>query len=315
MLENSALTTIHKNMGADGTQSLSGWSNAYLTLVVQGSSLSTLEAKKRDLRLFLQFAESIGVNDRVQYWTPALSKSFQGEMIGTYSAATAARTMATLRHFARWLQGRVVFAAGDPMAGVTPIKLDEPSWNGLSKKDLFQLNMAMDIRLATCKRKDQNPLLEAAVFYLLLGTGLRESELINLDFEQYQGGNCLINVRRKGQRVSKKVPIPKDVVAHLDRYLLDECRQNDEPLFKTRWGKRLRRLDVANICKRISLLTPDRIKLTPHMLRHTFLKRVTDKHGVHIAQKLSGNVSVREIFRYAKPSEEESASVVDELFT
>lgn len=54
---------------------------------------------------------------------------------------------------------------------------------------------------------------------------------------------------------------------------------------------------------------------SPHMLRHTFLKRVTDKHGVHIAQKLSGNVSVREIFRYAKPSEEESAAVVEGLFT
>ena len=48
------------------------------------------------------------------------------------------------------------------------------------------------------------------------------------------------------------------------------------------------------------------------MLRHTFLKRVTDQYGVHIAQKLSGNVSVREIFRYA--NEEESASVVEGLF-
>lgn len=157
-------------------------------------------------------------------------------------------------------------------------------------------------------------MLEAAIFYLLLGTGLRDSELINLNFEQYQGGCSLINVRRKGQCVSKKVPIPKDAVALLDRYLLNECRQNDEPLFKTRWGKKLRRLDVANICKRTSLLTPDRIKLTPHMLRHTFLKRVTDKHGLHIAQKLSANVSVREILRYAKPSEEKSAAVVEELF-
>lgn len=73
-------------------------------------------------------------------------------------------------------------------------------------------------------------------------------------------------------------------------------------------------MDVFNICKRISQLTPERIKLTPHMLRHTFLKRVTDKHGIHIAQQLSGNVSVKEIFRYARPSYEESASVVENLF-
>jgi len=199
------------------------------------------------------------------------------------------------------------------MEGIQSIKLDEPAWNGLSKKELSQLKMAVDIRLSACKRKDQNPQLEAAVFYLLLNTGLRESELINLNFGQYQEGSMFINVRGKGQRVSKKVPVPKDAALYLDRYL-GEGRGEDEPLLKTRGGNRLHRMDVIGICKRLSCLTPDRVKLTPHMLRHTFLKRITDQHGVHIAQKLSGNVSVREIFRYAKPSEEESAAVVEGLF-
>lgn len=313
-MENSAITELHKNTSHRDTHSLLGWSNAYLSLVVRGSSSLTLKAKERDLRLFLQFAESIGIDDRVQFWTPALSKSFQSEMLGIYSPATVARMMASVGHFARWLKSRIVFSAGDPMEGVQSIKLDEPAWNGLSKKELAQLKMAVDIRLAACKRKDQNPLLEAAVFYVLLYTGLRESELINLNFGQYTQRNAFVDVRRKGQRVSKKVPLPKDAAVYLDRYLADETRQENEPLFKTRGGNRLLRSDVASICRRIALLTPDRIKLTPHMLRHTFLKRVTDQHGVHIAQKLSGNVSVREIFRYARPSEEESASVVEGLF-
>lgn len=155
---------------------LSGWSNAYLSLVVKGSSSLTLKAKEQDLRLFLQLAESIGVNDHVQLWRPALSKSFQTEMLSLYSPATIARMMATLSHFSGWLKGRVVFSAGDPMEGVQSIKLDEPAWNGLSKKELAQLKMAVDIRLAACKRRDQNPLLEAAVFFVLLYTGLRESD-------------------------------------------------------------------------------------------------------------------------------------------
>jgi len=97
----------------------------------------------------------------------------------------------------------------------------------------------VDIRLAACKRKDQNPQLEAAVFYLLLYTGLRESELINLNFGQYQEGNALISVRRKGQRVSKKVHVPKDAAVYLDKYLVSEYRGGDEPLLKTRGGNRL----------------------------------------------------------------------------
>lgn len=313
-MPNSSSTALHKNIEARDTQSLTAWCSAYLALVVNGSSPSTSKAKERDLKLFVQFSQSIGTNDRVQYWTPALSKSFQTEMMSTYSPATVSRTMATLRHFAGWLKGRVLLSAGNPMEGVKSIKLDEPAWNGLSKKELFQLKMAVDIRLAASKRKDQNPLIEAAVFYLLLYTGLRESELVNLNFDQYRDHSALIDVRRKGQRVSKKVPVPRDAAAYVDKYLMDEVRSHDEPLFKTRNGNRLHRTDVNNICKRIAILTPDRIKLTPHMLRHTFLKRVADQHGVHFAQKLSGNVSVREIFRYAKPSEEESAKIVEGLF-
>lgn len=313
-MENSALSVSHKIIRHDHTNSLSGWCSAYLALVVKGSSPATYEAKKRDLHLFLRFCENIGVGDRIQLWVPTLSKSFQTEMLRAYSPASAARTMATLKHFAKWLKERIAFPAGNPMEGLQSIKLEEPSWNGLNKKELFQLKMAVDIRLSSCKRKDQNPLLEAAVFYVLLYTGLRESELINLNFGQYQDGNAFINVRRKGPRISKKIPIPKEATIYLDRYLLHENRADGDPLFKTRGQNRLNRKDVANICHRLSTLTPDRIKLSPHMLRHTFLKRVTDKHGVHIAQKLSGNVSVREIFRYAKPSEEESAGLVEALF-
>lgn len=45
-----------------------------------------------------------------------------------------------------------------------------------------------------------------------------------------------------------------------------------------------------------------------------FLKKVTDKHGVHFAQEMSGNVSIREIFRYAKPCQDEIQSTIEELF-
>ena len=107
---------------------------------------------------------------------------------------------------------------------------------------------------------------------------------------------------------------PKDAAKYLNDYLEKENRESQSPLLTGRGGNRLTRNDVYTICQRISLFAPTKTKLTPHMLRHTFLKRVTDKHGVHVAQKLSGNTSVREIFRYARPSEEEVEEVVEGLF-
>ncbi|AGN14163.1 integrase/recombinase XerD [Legionella pneumophila subsp. pneumophila str. Sudbury] len=37
-------------------------------------------------------------------------------------------------------------------------------------------------------------------------------------------------------------------------------------------------------------------------------------HGVYFGSVLSGNVSIKEIFRYAKPSQEEMQTTIEELF-
>ena len=79
-------------------------------------------------------------------------------------------------------------------------------------------------------------------------------------------------------------------------------------------------LDVYRICQRVLkqalafLPEQEKFEFTPHKLRHTFLKKVTDKYGVHFAQELSGNVSIKEIFRYAKPSQEEMQETIEQLF-
>lgn len=167
-MKNSAISVSHKINEHQHANSLLGWCSAYLALVVSGSSPATHEAKKRDLGLFLRFCGNIGVGDRVQLWVPSLSKSFQAEMLSTYSAASVARTMATLKHFAKWLKERISLVAGDPMAGVQSIKLEEPSWNGLTKRELFQLKMAVDIGLSSCAQGSKSSSRSRSVLYAAL---------------------------------------------------------------------------------------------------------------------------------------------------
>ncbi len=108
--------------------------------------------------------------------------------------------------------------------------------------------------------------------------------------------------------------------AYLDQYMETRSSDENEPLFITRYGTRLQTLDVYRICQRVLkqalafLPEQEKFEFTPHKLRHTFLKKVTDKHGVHFAQELSGNVSIKEIFRYAKPSQDEIQATIEELF-
>ena len=57
----------------------------------------------------------------------------------------------------------------------------------------MRLKSACEQRIKSCTRKNQNPLLETAVFYILLGTGLRESELVTLNVEQYLKKGCTMS--------------------------------------------------------------------------------------------------------------------------
>ena len=325
--ENPSGYEANKILAREIGDSLAAWAGLYFALNVAGGSRATEAAKRRDLERFLGFFHAEVGHDKVDGWTPAVSRRFQKSLEHTVSAktgerlrtATVNRTVATVRHFGRWLHKKRPLLAGDPMAGVKDVVSDPPDWNGLTARQVMRLKSACEQRVNLCGKKNQDPLLEAAVFHVLLHTGLRAGEFSALDLAQYHHRG-FHEVIRKGKRVSKKVPLPSEAVRWLERYL-DESRGRDEgPLLLGRYGERLSAQGIARICARLArqasaqLGEGERFKLTPHQLRHTFLRLVTDRHGVHYAQRLSGNVSIREVFRYAKPSDEEIAEDVEALF-
>ncbi len=308
--------------------SLTAWANLYIAVHVVGAPLKTQEAKLRDLQAFLAWFSSEVGHDQIDGWTPAVSRAFLTAMRGrvsevtgrVLSATTVNRVLATVRHFGRWLHAQRPLLAGNPLEGVRAVQVDAPTWNGLTDRQIMRLRAACEQRVKVCTRADQDPLLEAAVFHVLLHTGLREFELASLDREQYHHRG-FHEVTRKGSRVTKKVPVPTDARVWLDRYIEQRGGARKGPLFLSRTGSRIATQDIRRMCHRLSaqagaqLPAKERFRLNPHQLRHTFLKRVADKHGVHVAQRMSGNVSIREIFRYTQPHQDEVDLAVEDLFT
>lgn len=310
------------------TNSLTAWLSFYYQVHVKGAPLKTEQAKQNDLTKFLNFFQREVGHDQVDNWTPAVSKQFQRSLCNTvsektgkvYKATSINRTMATIRHVGRWLYQQRPLIAGDPLSGVKDLQTDAPEWNGLNSKQLMRLKAACEQRAKICTRKNQNALLETAVFYLLLGTGLRESELVSLNVYQYHSKGLHLVVRHKSKRTTNKIPLSQEAREHLDNYLKARTVEPDEPLFMNRAGNRVNTRNIYRICQRVLkqvlALLPEheKFEFTPHKLRHTFLKKVTDKHGVHFAQEMSGNVSIKEIFRYAKPSQDEMQTTIEKLF-
>ena len=257
------------------------WIDLYIKIVVLGSSRNTIAAKQSDLLKFSQFFhEQIGA-EHIDLWTPSISRAFQSHLFSTYQATTINRIMATLRHFASWLNDKRPLPAGHPLDQVVDIQTDDPVWMGLSRQELAALRSAVDIRLKTCTKKQHNAPLEAAVFYTLLHTGLRGSELCALSQSQYHSRG-FHQVKRKGKKVSRKVPVPGEARKYLDAYLEGEQKTGkllvpDQPLFISKRGGRLTMRALQKILTRINNQAnahmPDdrKFKVTPHMLRHTFL--------------------------------------------
>lgn len=50
----------------------------------------------------------------------------------------------------------------------------------------------------------------------------------------------------------------------------------------------------------VKLELGENFHFTPHKLRHTFMKKAANKHRLQFAYEASGNVCIRQTFRYAK---------------
>ncbi len=301
----------------------------YFKVQVMDAPIKTQQAKQRDLEKFLQFFNQELGHEQIDGWTPAVTKEFQQQLSNIiskttgnkYPVTTVNRIMATLRHFAAWLITQRSLIVGNPLAGVRDLKIEDPNWSGLTNTQILRLKTAIEQRIKACTKKNQDPLLEAAVFYLLWQTGLLESELVALNCGQYYNKALHQVLRTKNRRVNAKVSVPQEARKVLELYLSARPGANQQDsLFISRYGKRLKPQDVFRLCKRLAkqatifFMPEEQFKFSPHMLRHTFLKKVTYRYGLHVAQQLSGNSSIREIFLYAKPSHVEIITNVDELF-
>ena len=299
-------------------------------MILRGKS-KTKKAQKMDLQKFLSFFVNEIGSYHIDNWTPSISKGFQRLLLShtsqitgqNYKATTINRIFATLKHCASWIGERREFAAGNPFEGVKDLMQDEPDWNGLTDRQLMLLRSAIDTRLKICSRNNQNPLLEAAVFFTLLHTGLRKFELCSLRLDQYYNKG-LHDIRRKGNMITKRVFLPDDARKWVDQYLEWREKNKDKVennfLFVNKNYQPLSETAVTRLCQRISrqacvnLKEDEKFVLAPHQLRHTCLKRANDKHGMSFAKKISGNIGDRELYRYTAPSQQEVEEKVEGLF-
>ncbi len=266
----------------------------------RGLTPRTIEAYRHDLAKFGQFvAKETGSQATIanidQYTIKAYLQFLANTGIKKSNATvTRGRKLATLKSFFKYLavEGKV---KTDPanLVKMPKVKRKEPSY--LTEQEYKRL-----IRTVQKNATQYFKLRDIAIINMLLGMGLRLSELVGLNVGSVNFEDGVIKVTRKGNQ-ERTLPTNDDVMICLQRYL--KSRKDvlyASPLFLS---KRNQRIDGATVWylvkKYLKQAQIEKDKLSPHTLRHTFATTLL-KQGVNILaiKELMSHRNLRTTERY-----------------
>ncbi len=212
-----------------------------------------------------------------------------------YSPATMARKIATLRSFFKWAERRGV-SGTNPMLAIRTPKQGKRLPKAVSMEQIEKL-------LITPSDRDVLGLRDRAMLETLYSTGLRVSELVDLNFEDLdEPGECL-RVRGKGKR-ERMVPLGSHAMAAVKRYALmvrGDARfagqwapeVTTKPLFLNKHGGRMSSRSVRRKLDKYLKEAGLDPKISPHTLRHSFATHLLENGAdLRSVQELLGHQSL-----------------------
>jgi integrase/recombinase XerC len=204
-----------------------------------------------------------------------------------YAKSSIARRLSAIRSFYRYLIREELISASPAATTVSP-KLDRRLPAFLTVDEARRLVESPDISRPYGQR-------DRALLELLYASGLRVSELVNMNLEQVNLSTNEIRVWGKGSKeriVLIGAPAARALSEYIDkgrRELLGKKRNS--ALFVNRYGGRLPVRRVQKILARYSRNINK--KVHPHILRHTFATHLLDGGAdLKVVQELLGHADL-----------------------
>jgi integrase/recombinase XerD len=249
--------------------------------VEKGLSQNTMLAYGRDLRKFREFADERGRklaqlrrDDIVDFLTSLYHSGLDSRSV--------ARHLVSTRNFLRFCQveGSIV---EDPSAYVETPKFRMRLPAHLSVEEVNRLLAQPDVTTLVGMR-------DRAMIELLYSAGLRVSELVSLRLSDLQMETGCVRCIGKGNK-ERLVPMGRTAITAVKAYLNGSRqaltgRTASPYLFLNRFGMRIGRIGFWKKLTEYGRHAGLRLKLKPHMLRHSFathlLERGADLRSVQL---------------------------------
>lgn len=251
-----------------------------------GLSDNTLAAYRNDLTQFVHYLHRHhgGLLSADAEWV----RRYLSMRARRHSNRSAARSLSSIKRFYRHALAQGLIA-DDPCAEVTPPALGRPLPKSISEAQVERLINAPDTACALGLR-------DRAMLETLYASGLRVSELVNLEMNQLDLTAGVCRAFGKGGK-ERLVPLGEAAVDWLGRYLAEARgeligQHQSAAVFVTRRGAAMTRQAFWRNLRRYAAIAGV-ADLSPHTLRHAFATHLLN-HGADLrsVQMLLGHSSV-----------------------
>lgn len=278
---------------------------AYL-LTEQRVSTNTFFSYKRDINQFVGFLEKNAF--MLESITSDELKKFVHHLYGLkLSARSIGRKISTLKTFFAYLASHFDIKNHAKELHIPKIEKRLPTY--LTQQEVTQV--------LACADKDRSPLgiRNAMMIYLLYGSGMRVSELVNIKIVDIHFDTRFIAIEGKGGR-QRMIPLPQSIMILLNDYIQAQTTavtpngiKDPIYLFPIVYGKKIKPISRQScwiILKKICEQAGIKRAISPHQLRHSFATHMLEK-GVDLRslQVLLGHeeITTVEVYTHVETSQ------------
>lgn len=263
---------------------------------IRHKSLNTVESYKRDVTQYISYLDGTGVTD-ISYTTKTtvLSYLLYLQKEGRASS-TVSRTLASLRSYYLFMMQNGAVKS-NPTSNLEAPHVEKKIPKILSGEEV-------ELLLEQPKNCDNKGIRDKAMLELLYATGIRVSELINLDVSDVNVPMSF--VRCKGGKKERIIPMGHQAKDALENYINNVRKymvkdENETALFVNCSGARLSRQGFWKLIKYYQHIAGIETDITPHTLRHSFAAHLLENGAdLHSIQEMMGHADISSTQVYSR---------------
>lgn len=261
--------------------------------VIRGKADNTINSYANDFKLIFNFIKQLKGIDMidVDVLKTITVDDYYEFLLQFDNISTRNRRICSLKSLGKWLKKRRESVVINGLLDLETSAIGNPFPNYLTKNE-------MDL-IVKATSKSNYPERDRAIITVLANTGMRVSELIDLNLNSIKDNKVTITGKGNKQRV---VPLNEKSINIIQEYLNYRLESNTNALFTNRQGNKMSIITIWNLVKNaMERAGIDTTKYHTHSFRHTFATNFL-LQGADIieVQEMLGHEDIKTTRRYAK---------------